>query len=482
MQLVATVMLARLLTPKDYGLIAMVTVITQFVALFNEPALSSATVQNPRINHNQVSTLFWISLALGCVLTLLTAALAPFLAWLYGEPRLTWITVALATGFVFAGLGRQHHALLRRQMRYVPLASIEFMSLLLGVSAAIISAWYGAQYWSLVVLNLVMHMANALGLWIATDWRPGRPVRHSGVRSMLAFGGHITGFHILNYLALNSGNLLIGWYWGAHQLGLYAKAYHLFLPLLQFRKPVGNVAVPVLSRLQDNPDRYRAYYDKSVLLSTTFMMPLVAFLFVTADTVIPLVLGAQWKDAIPIFQALAPGVFVQSFTSGIWWICVSLGETRREFHWSIGMAITGVLSFLLGVRWGATGAAIAFSTWQAVVAIPTLIYCCKHSPLLWTAVAKTVSRPALAAATAAFVLATADRWLLDIAHPIFDLATSCFLYVLLYIAVWMALPDGRRILSEIPQLLSVLWRKQEKAKAVSVEENEVPYVRDATLP
>lgn len=461
-QLVATVLLARLLTPEDYGLLAMVTAITGFVALFNEPHLSFATVQRPHLNHKQVSTLFWINTGLGCALALTTAVLAPVISWFYSDPRLTWIALALASGFIFAGLGRQHHALLKRQMRFGPLVAVEIISMLVGIAAAVISAWHGAQYWALVLMHLANGMANALGLWIACGWRPGRPVRHSGVRSMLAFGGHLTGFHILNYLSTQSASVLIGWYWGAQQLGLYYKAHRLLLlPLQQFSAPVSSVAVPALSRLQDNPTRYCAYYDKSILLLSTFSMPLVAFLFVTADTVIPLVLGAQWEPTVPIFRALAPATFLQAFTAAIWWISASMGRTSREFYWTLGVSIMTLMSFFIGVQWGAIGVAVALSASRVIAAIPTLVFCCKHSPLQWIEIVKTVSRPALASIFAALALAAADRWLLFIANPIVDLTVNSLLYGLFYLAIWMVLPNGRHTLSGISSLITVLWRKQE---------------------
>ncbi len=118
LQIGSTVVLARLLTPEDFGLIAMVTAVTGFVMMFKDMGLSMATVQRAEIDHAQISTLFWINVVLSLAFMLLTATLAPAIAWFYSEPRLTWITLALAGAFIFSGFTVQHQALLRRQMNF----------------------------------------------------------------------------------------------------------------------------------------------------------------------------------------------------------------------------------------------------------------------------------------------------------------------------------------------------------------------------
>jgi O-antigen/teichoic acid export membrane protein len=221
--------LARLLTLQDFGLISMVTAFTGLASLFRDMGLSMATVQRPHIDHAQVSTLFWVNVAISVVITSITAMLGPLIAWFYGEPRLKWITIVSAVAFIFGGLTVQHQALLRRQMRFTALAIIDVGSMLAGIIVAITSSLYGAGYWALVLNQLVVGITTAMGVWLLCDWRPGLPVGHSGVRSMLAFGGNLTGANVLNYFVRNFDNILIGWYWGAQQLGLYTRAYQLLV-------------------------------------------------------------------------------------------------------------------------------------------------------------------------------------------------------------------------------------------------------------
>src|SRR5262245_21140369 len=214
-----TVILARLLTPQDYGLIGMVAVVTGFVALFKDLGLSAATVQRDEINSEQISTLFWINLGLSFGVLILTAVLAPLVGWFYGDPRVRLIMVVYAVGFLFGGAAVQHAALLNRQMRFTALMIIEIVSLLVSIVAAIFLAWSGWHYWALVTSQLLQGLAYTIGTLIACDWRPSWPSRSSGVGSMLSFGRNLTGFTIVNYFARNLDNMLIGKFWGSQQLG-----------------------------------------------------------------------------------------------------------------------------------------------------------------------------------------------------------------------------------------------------------------------
>lgn len=466
LQLAATVVLARLLTPEDYGLFAVVFTVITFFSLFKELGGATATVQSAEINHRQVSALFWVSVALGCALALASAAVAPAVGWLYGEPSIAWMMLALAAGFVLTGLGEQHRALLRRQMRFGALASIEVLSFIAGVIVAVASALRGAGYWSLVLMHLTTWAGEAVGAWVMCGWRPGRPARRAGVRRLLAFGGHMTGYEVVCYVARHADNLLVGWFWGARQLGFYDKAYQLLLlPVQQFALPMASVAVPVLSRLQDEPGRFREYFQRCVLLPAALGMPLVAFLFVTADRAIPFVLGPQWVDSVPLFRALAPAAFFGTFNSGMGWVMISLGRTRRQLKWSIFVSALTVASFLVGVRWGTVGVAAAFSACRMATLIPTLVFVCKGSPLSWVEVFKTIMRPALAAAVAALALSLVGGGLGLTTRSGPALVLDGLLFGLLYLAAWAAMPGGRRALAEAVDLVKGFWKRGQAENA-----------------
>ena len=142
-------------------------------------------------------------------------------------------------------------------------------------------------YWSLVLMQLTTVITSAIAVWAACGWRPGLPVRRSGVREMLAFGGHLTGFNFVNYFSRNADNILIGKFIGADALGLYAKAYGLFMmPISQIRSPLNQVAMPVLSSLQNQPERYIKYYQRLIDILASLTIPLTLYCAIEADFLI----------------------------------------------------------------------------------------------------------------------------------------------------------------------------------------------------
>lgn len=367
----STAILARLLTPEDYGLIGMTAVVTGFVMLFRDAGLTSAVIQRDELNHRQVSTLFWINVALGCGLAGVLALLAPLVATFYDEPRLTQVTLALAATFVLGGFTVQHGALLRRQMRFKTLAVISLLSMLAGVVTAIALAWLGFRYWSLVGMNVVTALVHLMAVWIAHPWRPGPPVRGSGVGALVRFGSDILGFNIVNYLARKADNLLIGWCWGAGALGLYDKAYTLLLfPISQINHPLGAVATPALARSRSNPAELRRYFLTLHHLVACAGVPIVFGIALFAPEIVQLWLGPRWSEAAGLFRLLAAAALVGAMANPTGWLLVSLGLTRRYRNMGLLSSTLIVLSFGLGLGYGAQGVAAAYSCAMVLMIIP----------------------------------------------------------------------------------------------------------------
>jgi len=456
----STVVLARLLTPQDYGLIAMVTVVTGFVAMFKDMGLSMATVQRAEVNHGQISTLFWINVLLSLGVMVVIAALAPAIAWFYGEPQLVWVTLALAGAFIFGGLTVQHQALLRRQMRFVSLALIQIISMLVGVLTAIIAAFYGAGYWALVLMQLATAFTSAISVWVVCGWRPGRPVRRSGVRKMLAFGGHLTGFNFVNYFARNADNVLIGKLWGSGQLGLYSKAYGLLmLPISQIRGPLTAVALPALSRIQDDPKRYKRYYAKLIALIAFISMPLTLFLAFCSKSIIHLLLGDQWLDASRIFQILAIAAFIQPVATTRGLVLLSLGQSGRYLKFGIFHSFLVVTSFAVGIRWGAIGVASAYAVANYLILFPSLWYCFRLTPISTATFLKAIIRPVIASLFMALAILGAHPFLVDRPDAIV-ISAALIISSLAYLLMWALMPNGLQVLRDFASYVQLVFRKQ----------------------
>lgn len=460
LQLGSTAILARLLTPKDYGLMGMVYVFINFISLFQDLGLSAATIQKDQITHNQVSNLFWVNVGLSTFIMLLTMSLSPVIAWFYGEPRLISITIVLACAFIFGGLTVQHQALLKRQMRFSALAIVDIISMLVGIIVAIAWAFWRKDYWALVMMQLAMAFTTMVGVWLACGWRPGLPKRYSGAGSLLSFGGHLTGFNLLNYLSRNLDNILIGWKHGAEELGMYAKAYQLLLmPFEQINRPVALVALPTLSRLQSEPERYLSYYNKAIALLVTMGMPLVVFMFVAADKLILTILGGQWKEAILIFRLLAPAAFVSTFNVAAGWVYISLGRTDRQLRWGFITSIVDVISFVVGVQWGAIGVATAYSISRVLLRYPAIIFCYQGTFLKLWQLNRALWKPTVASLTAGIALYGANLiWQYEQRNSI-SMLFDAIVYTVFYFLCWVILPQGWQTLKEMLALLKALKSK-----------------------
>ena len=317
--LVRTVILARLLTPDDFGLVAMVVVFVDFAQMLKEAGLSMATIQRDKITYEQISTLFWINLFISLFLGALIFFSAPLISRFYDRPELTAVTAVLSLTVVISGIVIQYHALFRRHMMFGTIAFIQIVTQILTIGATVLLALLGFRYWSLVWGAIVSVTVSTMLTFYFCPWLPGRMRRRSKIRDMLRFGGHLITARIIQYLVRNLDNVLLGVAWGAGTVGFYSKAYGLLmLPINQLYSPISTVAVPTLSRVSQDISQFRRYYCKGLRYVTFFSVPLVVFSFIAAQDIVLLVLGDQWRACIRLFQALAPAALLGpiGFASG----------------------------------------------------------------------------------------------------------------------------------------------------------------------
>jgi PST family polysaccharide transporter len=402
LQIASTVILARLLSPDDYGVIAMVTAVTAFAGLFRDLGLSAAAIQNPSITEGQQSNLFWINVAAGSGLTLLVAAASPLVAGFYRRPELLPVTVALSATFVIGSLAAQSGASLVRQMRFGRRAVATIVGGLVSLSVAVVLALHGFRYWALVHGQLAGTMTSTVLLFALSPFRPARPRRGTQLNEILRFGANITTFDLINYFHRTLDSVLIGRFWGAEPLGLYSRAYSLLMfPITTLRGPIYSVAFPAMSRLQSQPDALRAYYLRATSLLALLSMPLTAFLFVASEPLIELLLGREWLGVAPIFSYLALPAFIQPASGLAGALLMSLGQTRRYVKG--GMFGTAALSacFVLGLPWGPTGVALAYAIGNYVILYPWHWWAYRDSPVSFRHFVHACAFPALLSLIAA---------------------------------------------------------------------------------
>ena len=398
--------LARLLAPKEFGLVGMVTAFTGVLNLFRDFGLSTATVQRTHVTEEQISTLFWINILVGTALALILACMAPFVAVFYHEPRLVWVSLAVATSFIFNGAGVQHTALLERQMRFTALAMIDIISLVVSTVIGIAMAAAGFGYWALVASAVTLPLVSTLCLWFTTGWRPGRMHLQEEVRSMLRFGGTFTLISLIIYTAYNLEKVLLGRYWGASALGLYGRAYQLInLPTENLNSAFGGVAFSGLSRVRHEPERFRSYFLRgySLVLALTIPITIAAALF--AHDLIHVVLGPKWDDVADIFRFLAPTILIYALINPLLWPTLSLGMIGRNLKLVSVLAPLVICGYVIGLPYGPKGVAIGYSTVMTLWAIPHIAWCIHGTVISLRDIFAAASRPfvsGIAAAALAF--------------------------------------------------------------------------------
>ena len=386
--------LARLLSPKEFGLVGMVTAFTELLFWFRDFGLSSAAIQRATVTEEQISTLFWINITLGALLGLVALGMAPAIAAFYHEPRLFWVTTVLAAGFFFNSAGVQHSALLQRQMRFTVLAVISVTSLIVGAAIGIGGATAGYGYWALVATSVTQPLIATIGFWMATGWVPGLPHRRIGVRTMLHFGGALTLNGLVAYVAYNAEKIMIGRFWGVDAIGIYGRAYQLIsIPTENMNSAVGDVAFSALSRLQSDPVRLRSYFLKGFSLVLGLTLPITIACALFADDVVLFFLGPNWKDTIAIVRLLAPTIAVLAIINPLGWLIYSVGLVARSLKIALVFAPIMITGCALGLPYGPKGVAFAYSAVLLLWVIPHILLCVHGTPVSLRDILLTVSRP-----------------------------------------------------------------------------------------
>ena len=369
------VILARLLFPADFGLIAMVYPVIAFIQVFNDLGFGQVIIQRPVLEQMRVSALFWANLTISCALALTVMLLSPTVAWLYGEPRVTGILVFLALILPVAALGIHPVALLTRQMEFEVLARNEVAASIIGVTVTVLAAWLGMSYWSLVLGQLCITIAGDTFGWMACKWRPSRPSRHGDAWTDLKFGGNITGANIASYITTSSDNIIIGAINGKVALGLYDRSYRLVVqPIGQMISPISRVALPLLSRLVESPDEYRTAYLRIVRVLILFTIPGMLVCIVNASTMINVLLGDRWVNAVPIFAWICVGGLTSALYTSLVWLFISQGRTGDMRNYLALASLLNLASYIIGAFWGIVAVAASAACVFVLITTPLVLF------------------------------------------------------------------------------------------------------------
>ncbi len=373
---------ARLLQPQDFGVAAMAISVTGLAGLFTDMGLSTASVQRESLDQNIVSALFAANVLLGVAAMLVCFGLAVPAAFFFSDHRVTFAVLAYGAIIPVSAAAVQHQALLQRGMKQSALQTIGIVSIIAGSLTGIVAALFGAGFWALIAAAAVTAFVRMGLSWSICPWRPSRVSNWTEVSGVVRFGAHLTGFNVAHFFSSQADNALIGAFWGADATGIYSRAYQLMLlPLTAVSGPLGSVFLPVLSRLQSDPARWRDTFLRILLASATLGCAIAAVLVVTGDKLIYIVYGPNWERSVAIFRWLSVSMLTTFPMGAMAWAFVSLGNVKAMFQWGIIALIVLLAVFVSTVSFGIETLAIGYSS-AVLLLTPVIFYLALHkSPL-----------------------------------------------------------------------------------------------------
>jgi PST family polysaccharide transporter len=365
LQVALGIVLARLLTPEDFGLIGLTIVFTGFAGLFADLGLGAAIVQRKDISEQDLNFVFWLNLLTGIALTLVTILCAPLIARFYHNPRLVTITVLLGLGPLISSLGLVPGSLMQKEFRFKALAVADVVTLVVSGGIACWFAFRGFGAMSLVFQALATQGCSVALRWGMVKWRPGWSIGWKAGSRLLPFGSGLLGSSLVNYWFRNGDNLLVGRFCGAFQLGLYSRGYSLMmLPVTQVHSVLTPVLFPALSLMQHSKAELRRVFLFANQAIAVVAFPLMLGLAVVADDFVKVLWGDRWLGTVAIIRVFAIAGLGSAVGTTVGWIYMATGRSDRMLWWTLVASPVYLGCFALGLRWGALGVSIAYAVAQ----------------------------------------------------------------------------------------------------------------------
>jgi PST family polysaccharide transporter len=454
-RVLVAVVLARLLTPADYGVAGMAFIFSGLASIFSDLALGGALVQRKEITEEDRSTVFWAALAFSFVIAGVCIALSPYIADFFGRREVEKLVVVLSISVPLSALTTTQLALLMRKLAYRSLEIRQMVGILAGAVAALAFAAAGFGPWAIVANALTTSAVSTMLLWRFSDWRPKPVFSFERLRDLSGFGLRLFGLRVMNYANLNADNTLVGRFAGASALGVYSLAYNvMFTPMIRIANPISSVVYPALARMQDDLPRMRRAWLRSKRMSASLLAPAFLIAIVSAPDLVPVLFGQRWHEAVPVIQLLAVAGVSHSLVTLNWTVLQGTGRMKVAFRLGLLVSALTVASFAVGVRWGAVGVAAAYASIKLpLVLIDTYVTTRAVGfsfPEALLAGGSILPEGLLAAGGAwAVRIALADAGAPHVVRLLAVVTTACVLYiVLLVVAAPGYVADARKVLGQ----------------------------------
>lgn len=433
LQLGLFVILTRLLSAREFGLMGMIYVFTGFAQYLADMSLGASLVQKQDIGERHLNSVFWVNMGVGASLTALFAMAAPMVARFYEEPLLRPLTMVVALNFFLASFITVPKALLDRELNFRRLFWVEIFALSTSGAVAVSLVFAGAGVWSLVGQTVTLTAMRSATMWRLSSWRPKRAFDFAALKELAHFSGHLFGSRILWYWGRTLDKLIVGRVFGSAALGIYNFSFRLMqLPLNQVNEITESVMFPALSQVQDVETIKRIYLRATRMISL-LSFPTMIGLLVTAEPAILAVFGDKWQDAVIILQILTVAGAVSPIGNSTGWLFEARGKTDIQFRLSVYAFVMRIAGIAVGLRWGIVGLAWAYVVSTSVfVWFPAWIISWRLINLRLTEMLRNIAGQIYCAVTMGAVMWLADRWILNDEGPWTRLVVAVAIGVAVY--------------------------------------------------
>ncbi|TXF90947.1 MOP flippase family protein [Neolewinella aurantiaca] len=362
LSLIIGIVLARLLSPKEFGVVGIVLVFRGVAGLFLDFGFTSAIIQNKNSDSRHWSSVFWFNLIISLLLAIIFSLSAPLIADFFNQPALNEVTVAIAWTLVVQAFGMVQISLFQKALRFKKIAIVELISQIIAGVFSIYAAYNGWSYWSLILQLYISGIIRVLLVWWLSDWKPMLIFDYGIISEMMSFSFPLMGTKIAHYSTQNVDNLIVGKMLGTEALGIYTRAYTLMLlPLQAVSRVISSVMFPAYSQIQDQPERIKKIYLSINRVIATITFPMMFGLAVVAESFVPAVLGNQWMDVVPLIQILAPIGAWRSVHTLSGNVLMAIGKTKLLFWITFPISILTVVVMLIGIYLdGLSGLALGY--------------------------------------------------------------------------------------------------------------------------
>lgn len=462
---ISVVILARLLSPDDFGLYAMASVFISLFFLFQDVGLTDATIQAPFLNHKILSSLFWINIGIGFIIAVVLSLLAPVAVLFFHRKELLPLILVSAIEFIFWGFSFQHTALMKRRFQFARVNLISLVSFFFGVSVAIVSAVLGMRYWALVFRGLATASCNSFMTWFICKWRPGKPSKSPEVSKLVKFGLNSVGFYIVNYFSNYMDKTIIGKKFGSELLGFYSRAYYIAVtPSSSLGQALFHVAVSTLSKLRDDIVKFKKYYYNALFFLSFIGMPFAVLIVILNKEIVYILLGPKWSLAAKYFAilGLSSGMNIIYQTSS--WLHVSLGRSDRWLKWGVISSAILIAGFLVGAQFGIVGIAWAYSIFIFLFTIPSILYAGQPASISLSLISKAIKNNALASAFSGLIFWQIKTRFLNNFNAILIIIFSIFIFTFIYIIMITIFHQGFKPIIDLRNQLKSLFLSKHNTK------------------